>query len=156
MMKLPEKFLLSLFFCSFLLLPFYKGFAKSYSLERVQVHAVVQPDGSIDITESRTYNFRGRFSWADYRLPVSGFGGVENFTLADNFGNYIPENNEEPGSYLVEYSDSEFYVRWFYSAENESRTFHLRYSLTDVISVFSDVAELYFKFVGRQNNQSIG
>ncbi len=154
-MRVNRKIFFGIVLFLFVYLPVETLPAKSYTLQQIQVYAVIQPDGSMAVTESRTYNFRGRFSWADYRLPISGFGEVQQFTLSDKYGNYIPKNNEQAGSYITEYTDSEFYVRWFYEANNETRTFQLNYILTDVITVYSDIAELYFQFVGRRNNQRV-
>ncbi|UCF64880.1 MAG: DUF2207 domain-containing protein, partial [bacterium] len=56
------------------------------------------------------------------------------------------------GTYSIQEDAGEFYVRWFYRAKNESRTFTLNYLATDAITAYQDVAELYFKFVGAAND----
>ncbi|MEE9169576.1 MAG: DUF2207 domain-containing protein, partial [bacterium] len=122
--------------------------SKSYRIERVAILAQVNPDGSMDIRESRTYRFRGQFKWADYRLPIKGFSSVENFTLRDGDMAYRPSDSEERGTYEMQISEEEFYVKWFYRASNENRTFVLSYRVTDVLNVYPDVAEIYYQFIG--------
>jgi uncharacterized membrane protein len=122
--------------------------SKSYRIERVAILAQVNPDGSMDIQESRTYRFRGQFKWADYRLPIKGFLSVENFTLRDEDMAYRPSDSEERGTYQVRQTRDEFYVKWFYRASNENRTFVLSYRVTDVLKVYPDVAEVYYQFIG--------
>ncbi len=46
--------------------------SKSYRIERVVILAQVNLDSSMIIQETRTYRFKGRFKWADYRLPIKG------------------------------------------------------------------------------------
>ncbi len=130
--------------------------AKSYSIDKIEIHARIQPDGSMQIREARTYNFRGNFSWADYRLPLPGIGTIQNFSLGDEHGEYTESTSQQPGTYYREDSNNEFYVRWFYRIKNEKKIFTLNYLATDVIKRYDDIAELYFKFVGSANMIRIG
>jgi hypothetical protein len=45
---------------------------RSFVFARVEIDATVGPDGSPRIVEERTYRFDGSFSWASYRLPLTG------------------------------------------------------------------------------------
>jgi len=130
--------------------------AKSFRIDRIAIQARVLPDGNMYIDESRTYTFRGKFSWADYKLPLQGIGNVLDFSLNDENTNYRKSKSEEPGTYTVQSSEYSFYVRWHYQAENQTKTFTLHYLVTDVISVYQDVAELYYKFVGEENEMPVG
>ena len=42
---------------------------KSYSIEDVTIRSVIHMDGTVDIEESRSYQFNGKFSWVEYVLP---------------------------------------------------------------------------------------
>ncbi len=64
--------------------------------------------------------------------------------------------DEEPGTYQLESSEDEFYVRWYHASEDETRSFRLRYRISNAVTSHSDVAELYFQFVGEINPQFIG
>ena len=57
---------LFLFFANFLLIfPFTKTVeAKSFSIDKVDVTAVVNSDGSMEVKEERSYNFSGSYSFA--------------------------------------------------------------------------------------------
>lgn len=130
-------------------------YAKSYTLDRVFIQAEIMTSGNLKIEETRTYKFRGRFSWADYQLPLNKLGTVQNFELWEGNQPYQESNREIPGYYTTRTADNEFYVRWFYRAKNETRSFTLRYILTDAITVYTDVAEFYYKFVGESNLKKI-
>ncbi len=131
-------------------------FAKSFTIDQININAEVLPDGSMQITESRTYTFNGEFSWADYQLPMDKFGEITLFSLREGSQKYYESNDELPGSYYIESKNNTFYVRWFYRAKDQTRTFILKYLATDVIKGYNDVAQLYYKFVGESNQQKIG
>ncbi|MFQ5652191.1 MAG: DUF2207 domain-containing protein, partial [bacterium] len=122
--------------------------SKSYRIERVAILARVNLDGSMTIQETRTYRFKGRFKWADYRLPIKGFASVADFSLRDEEMIYRPGRSDERGTYQIQKSEDEFYVKWFYRASNEERTFVLSYRVTHLLRIYPDVSELYYQFIG--------
>lgn len=129
--------------------------AKSYSIDQVKIHAELFADGRLKIEEARTYKFRGRFSWADYRLPLDKVGTVEDFVLMEGERLFESAESKEPGTYEIQASDAELYVKWYYKARNETRTFTLSYTIRDVATVYDDIAEFYFKFIGEANRKQI-
>ena len=151
---MPERVIRLLLFLCLAISPTFSTslFSKSFTLDKIDIRARIQPDGHLQIEENRTYTFRGSFSWADYRLPLKGIGEIRSFSLSDEFSAYRQTVDEEPGTYIIQKDKNIFYVKWFYRARNETRTFTLRYLASDVITSYEDVAELYFKFVGTGNN----
>ena len=129
--------------------------AKDYQLNEIQIQARLSAEGTLRIEESRTYVFNGSFSWADYRLPLEKLGHIENFQLFEEEVRFSESQGEEPGSYSTTISADEFYVKWFYQAKNEKRTFKLIYEVTDAVTVYNDVAEFYYKFVGEDNTRQV-
>jgi uncharacterized membrane protein len=131
-------------------------FAKSYSLDRVDVAARLETDGSLLIEETRTYTFSGSYAWADFRLPLDRVGTVSDFSLSEGSRVYSAGFDETPGSYVLEVDSGQMYVKWFYRANDETRSFKLRYRISDAVRVYADTAEFYFQFVGAINPQRIG
>ena len=131
-------------------------FSKSFTIDKIDITAEVLEDGSIQITESRTYTFTGSYFWADYQLPLDNLGEVKLFSLKEGSQNYYQSHDELPGSFYTEIKDNTYYVKWFYKAKNQTRTFVLKYLVTDAITVYDDVAELYYKFIGESNQKDIG
>lgn len=129
--------------------------AKSYSIDRFRIRAELLTNGNLLIREARTYTFKGRFTWADYRLPLEKVGVVRNFELRDEEGQFIASSDESPGTYQMQFDNDEFYVKWFYSARNESRTFVLSYEVTEVATLYDDIAVLYYKFIGEANPKRV-
>ena len=130
--------------------------SKRYSIDNIKIDATIAVDGSLLISEDRSYTFRGSFSWADYRLPLKKLGKVTDFSLSEDNLNYEPMPGKNPGTYQIRQTSDEFYVKWHYQAQNESRTFRLQYRVEDAVNVYQDIAEFYYKFVGKDTEANIG
>ncbi|MGQ0548307.1 MAG: DUF2207 domain-containing protein [Armatimonadota bacterium] len=122
--------------------------AKSYTFSRVEITAEVGPDGAMRITEERTYDLRGAFTWATYTLKLRGSSGVSDITVSDEAGPYRQSRSRTPRTYEVAVGADEMHLRLSFQAADQRKTFLIRYVLRDVVTRYSDVAELYWKFIG--------
>ena len=122
--------------------------AKEYEIPQIQAEFTIASDGTVTVTEHRTYSFDGSFSWADYRLPLRGFTAIENIRVSENGQSYINENSEQPGTFTVSKSDDRVVIQWFFDADDESRTFTLQYELTGALVSGNDWAEFFWTFMG--------
>ena len=129
--------------------------AKDFSMPLVCVVAEINTDGSIDIEEERTYKFDGRFSWADYSVPLQNLGSVKHVVVSEAGINYSLSDSEQPGSYNFTTDDKTLYIKWYYSADNQTRTFKVSYTITDAVTVYADVAEFYYKFADKDRPKQI-
>jgi uncharacterized membrane protein len=134
------------------LLPHSLG-AKSYAIPEIRVEVAVQEDGTIHITEHRTYNFDGSFSWADYRLPLEGYTAIKDIRVRENNAAFINQNSEEPGTFQVQRSDKQIRIQWFYKAKDEQRTFSISYTLEGAIVVGPEWVEFFWKYISADRDQ---
>ncbi len=152
---LKYRFRIHIILTTIILLSFGSIEAKTYSIDEIFIQAEILPDGGLKIEESRTYSFKGKFSWAEYSLPLEDLGMVHDFSISEDGTEYIKSQDERPGTYKLEVSADQLYARWYYEARNESRTFVLRYKIDDAITVYDDAAELYYQFIGADNTSQI-
>lgn len=122
--------------------------AKEYGIPQIRAEYSIASDGTVTITEHRTYNFDGSFSWADYRLPLTGFTAIENIRVSEDGESYINENSEQPGTFTVSKGDNRVVIQWFFDADDESRTYTLRYELTGALVSGNKWAEFFWTFMG--------
>jgi uncharacterized membrane protein len=135
--------------------------AKGYYFPEVSIDVTVRPDGSFEFREARSYEFDGDFTWAFYQVDkvrtaggnmvditdfVIGEGGRP-FTLGDPRS---LDDSKPPDSYWVSYNypGNCVYGKWFYRADDETRTFDISYVVHDVVTVYDDYAQLYWRFIG--------
>jgi uncharacterized membrane protein YgcG len=127
---------------------------KYYDYPRVIVEARVHPDGSMTVVERRTFDFqKGSFSFAyadiDHRLPgdIVGVGVTEGRKVYKQWQPTGPLGPLDPGTLSIEDSFSRMHVEWRFAAEDEERTFTLRYRALCAVNAYSDGAHLYWQFV---------
>ncbi|MBN2543385.1 DUF2207 domain-containing protein [bacterium] len=123
---------------------------KNYVLTRTLIEAQLMPNGEMEVTEWRTYNFIGVFSYAYREMPISGKVKFSGFQVLENGIPYELSNSEKPGSYQLTRKDESMEIKWYYSARNESRTFEFRYKALNAVQGYQDAAVLYYKFISEE------
>ena len=117
--------------------------AKSYYYPEIQTQVFLDPDGNARVVQQRTYEFNGSFSWADIDLKKQG--------ADDIVFNALAEKTETGWQSIrpleVTSSDKSLYIRWGYSAEDETKTFQLEYTVKGAVKRSQDVAEFYWKVI---------
>ncbi len=134
--------------------------AKDYWFPRVVVDVTVNADGSFQYRESRTYEFDDAFTFAFYqveKLRLSGGEPVDitDFVVSENGAPLELRDQAEideprtPGTYWVsyDYEGDSVYGKWFYRADDETKTFDISYTVRDAVTVHDDFAQLYWKFI---------
>ena len=121
--------------------------AKSYHISELHIIAKINHDGSMDVSEHRTFNFNGDFTWVTQVLSLEGCSGISDIMVSEGGRDYILADSGE-GTFSCNRVYDTIEVTWRYKASNEKRTFTLSYKVNDVVLVHEDVAELYWKFIG--------
>lgn len=111
---------------------------KSYFFPEVRIDATVTQDGTIRLVERRTFEFDGSFSFAFFTIDAPP-ERVVGFTVSED---------GEPLQVVEESDPSIFRATWFYSAQDERRTFTISYSVRCAVQVYEDAAHLLWQFVG--------
>ncbi|MGH2406237.1 MAG: DUF2207 family protein [bacterium] len=123
---------------------------KNYTFPLVEIAAQVNPDGSLWITERRTYEFSGAVSWTTYTLERRGWTNVTDVTVADDQRPYRRAQSGEPGTFQVSLTPAKMDVKWHFRSQDERKTFTIRYRVLGVVTRYRDTAELYWRFVGTE------
>ncbi|MGB8957719.1 MAG: DUF2207 domain-containing protein, partial [Candidatus Aminicenantales bacterium] len=119
---------------------------KDYYFPQVRVAVAVERDGSFIVDEFRTFEFQGSFHFAYIVIPLRlDQGGVRRdveiseLSMTDEQGRALKTEISESGGELT--------AKWFYSAEDERRTFHIHYRVSGGITSYPDVTELYWQVI---------
>ncbi|UCF37931.1 MAG: DUF2207 domain-containing protein [Acidobacteriota bacterium] len=129
--------------------------AKSYTIEDLRIEAVVEADGSLRLTESVRYQFKGSYSYAYREIPLKSGEQLDAIQVSEGSNRYLLSSDEEPGTYEIDASDNRVKVTWHFKARSETRTFNFGYTLRGVVKRYADVVELYYQFVGDAWEKSI-
>lgn len=132
--------------------------AREYAISDVSIDATVEPDGTLLVTETRTFDFDGSFNGVYWDIPTgynsSNGKDVEVSVLSAGVGepgSLTPLTQDFSGSngtYEVERRGSSGLRVTLYSAQSdESVSFTISYEATGIVTRWEDTGELYWKFV---------
>ena len=113
--------------------------SKSYDFPRVRIDATVTPDGSLLLVERRTFEFRGRFSNAEFAIDWPR-DLIEGLTVSEA---------GEPVPARVVGDETSTTATWHYTARSERRTWTISYEAECAVRTYRDAAHLLWRFVGR-------
>ncbi|MCL2889088.1 MAG: DUF2207 domain-containing protein, partial [Eggerthellaceae bacterium] len=139
------------------------AYAKSYSMPKVDIVANVGTDGSLNVLEHRTFDFDGSFTavwWTFSGFPANASLKINGVSLTTASGQTTKLSEEAfvvswreaggPGkdAYSVDKVRDTVYV--FFRVSNQKLVVSLDYTVVNGAQVYSDVAEVYWKFVADQ------
>lgn len=134
--------------------------ADGFSMPKVSIHATVEPDGGLSVTEARRFEFDDSVNGVYWIIPagtnqqgtstslsIQGVS-VDDGVGAREFASKDSATNGDDGVYEVaEDSDATTLKVYTPHSDGDEATVTVRYALTGAVMAWSDTAELYWKFV---------
>lgn len=111
---------------------------KDYHFPEVLIDAMVRPDGTLELDERRTFDFRGDFSFATFTVDWP-FEQIEGFEVSED---------GRPLSVAPTSTADGLSATWTFAAHDERRTFRIRYRARCAVDAYQDAAHLLWQFVG--------
>lgn len=130
----------------------YAGTAYPMSID---MKAKVQSNGSMNVVESIVYNMQGQLNGTYRDILLTGEYGaskiVVNSVRVDGkyylYNSYTLSNGAD-GEYNINNISGGKQIKVFMPSSDETRIVELDYTLYDVVTVYNDIAELYWNFIG--------
>lgn len=153
------------FFIAFLLLINAKSYA-SQQWNSLDYNVTVNPDGSMDVIETWDIKVSETNTlFKDFDYDYSKYSGITNVMVSEiNNGVEIPlyqifeeQYHVDPGCYyaLLINNYKTFEIAWHAGAESlQTKTYKIYYTINDAVSIYNDCTELYWQFLGTDNNIS--
>jgi uncharacterized membrane protein len=117
--------------------------AKSYYHPVIEQIYRLNPDGSANVEEIRTFRFDGSFSWAFLFRETRGEYGTYRVEYE---GVWDADTNEKLRSEVSSSGRGEM-IKWHYSAENTTKRFLIRYRIEGAVQRYRDAAQFYWKAI---------
>lgn len=130
------------------------AFARSYTVDAVDIEASVDVTGGVWVTECRTYTFDGAFNGITWELPSGTFEGRE--IVPQVYEVSVEAKGETTQLYFTDKvvaseglrrEDGTYAFTVKHAVEDETATFRVSYLLANLVSRWSDVGELYWQYV---------
>lgn len=123
---------------------------RSFEITNVEIYARIDSNGNMHVTEFDTYRFEGAFNGILVNLNSSGSDGIENFQAYEVVG-----KRDQPLEVEASVSGTIHDYRVYAPSEDETKVFKITYSIRNVIQVYADIAQLYWKFFDETNSSSM-
>lgn len=137
--------------------------AKYYECPSVSIDATAQPDGTLTVSETRTFSFSGDFTavwWTFENFPSSESelmvdsvffsdtqsGATEELSPVTFQLSWREEGGPGISAYSVDEPRNTVYV--FFNASDVTVDITINYHITNFVQVYNDVAELYWQYIG--------
>ena len=134
------------------------SFAASFRIEKLDVEANLQKDGSMLVSEAVTYDI-DEINGVYFDIDAKGYGGITSLQVFEDEGHYednvISYREVDPVNYEVTENDGVYRIKLYSRNNNNTRTFKFVYTLPEAIKVYDDVAQLNRKMVGQDWQQGI-
>lgn len=133
------------------------AYASAYQTSQVDMRAHVAPDGSLQVSEERTFEFTDDVNGVYWEIPLGQNQQGENVTLSingvsvdgDEFQEADYASSGDYGVYTVDTSGSSVTLKIFMpSSDGSSADVEISYTMSGAVMLWQDTAELYWKFVG--------
>lgn len=136
------------------------SFAKSYSIDSVEINATLDDAGNLNVFEQRQYDFHGSYNGVYWLLPtgVNKSNGLDtNVTVTDagilssgepqSFLNTATQDFGVDSTYAVYDEGSNKKVKLYSAHKDSTETFYIKYTINNLATRWSDTSELYWKFI---------
>ncbi|MFC4404095.1 DUF2207 domain-containing protein [Gracilibacillus xinjiangensis] len=115
--------------------------AVDFSIEDTEIHAYLQENGDVQVTEEHTYQFDGEFNGITRTLIPKEQTQIMNFHASENNKNLVVE--QEENLYKV-----------YRSGSDEEVKVDLSYTIINGVEVYTDLAQFYWPFVDNRNEST--
>lgn len=127
------------------------------------VEAQILENGDLSISEDISFEFNKKYNGVYRDIYLNKTSGVSDIKVQE-----IKDGRPEPymavekakngskGVYTTEESKEKIHLKIYSPSENETKTFRISYTVKNVAIKYSDIAELYYSFIGKQNETAIG
>ena len=130
------------------------SFAANYRIEKLDIEANLQKDGSMAVSEAVTYDI-DEINGVYFDIDAKGFGELEDLQVFEDEPNTSSFKEVDTSNYEVSVSDELYRIKLYSKNQNNIRTFKFVYKLSEAITVYDDVAQFNRKMVGQEWQQGI-
>ena len=130
------------------------SFAANYRIEKLDIEANLQKDGSMVVSEAVTYDI-DEINGVYFDIDAKGFGELEDLQVFEDDPNTSSFKEVDISNYEVSVSDELYRIKLYSKNQNNIRTFKFVYKLPEAITVYDDVVQFNRKMVGQEWQQGI-
>lgn len=126
------------------------------------VESNILENGDLSIVEDITFKFSGKYNGVFREIVLEGTSGIEGIHVVENSEDKALEYKRvedakkgDSNVFLANEKDNSVTLQIFSPSKNEEKTFRISYIIKNVAKKYNDIGELYYKFLGAENDTPI-
>ena len=132
------------------------AFAKSYEYQSIDVDIAIHEDTTFTVQETQTFSFDGGFTKGWREIPIKDFDGIRDVRIfSEDRGDFLEYDAhlsqeyspEQKGKYTYKKQNGVYQIWWFFDAQDEVRTWTIRYTVVGGITFLENKDELYWNIL---------
>lgn len=132
-----------------------KAVERSLLIKQYKVNAEILSSGDMKVEELINFSFMGSYNGITKQLILPEGSEIENLTVSEGEATYkkvISASKGDSNVFTVENQQSNSLMLWIYKTSvNTQRNFSISYVIKSACRKYNDTAELYWKFIGVEN-----
>lgn len=134
----------------------------SIRISRWLVESKLLENGDLSIVEDITFNISGKYNGVFREIVLENTSGIEEIKVVENSEDKILEYKRvekakkgDNNVFLTNEENDRMILQIFSPSKDEEKTFRVIYTIKNVAKKYKDTGELYYKFLGRENDTPI-
>lgn len=135
---------------------------QSLRITKWLVESTILENGDLKIEEDIVFNFKGKYNGIFRDVVLEGSSGIDQIRIAEVSQNRILEYEEvkqakkgDKNVFLIDEKNDNVKLQVFSPSQNEEKTFRIMYTIKNVAKKYKDIGEVYYKFLGKENDTPI-
>ena len=125
------------------------GISKSYFIDNLSINSIIKANGEVHIEETRAFVFNGSYSFAYLELDKKFFNEIYDIKVLDGDLHFQNSDSKAKNTFVVINKKNTLSIKWYFVAEDTTRTFTVSYKLKGALRVGEDDSQFYWTYLDK-------
>ena len=123
-------------------------FARSNTIDNLKIASIISRDGTVSISETRTFNFKGRYNFTYLKINKKLFKEIYDIRVSEGSTKYLNSSNSEPNTFQIQNRKKSIRIKWFHYAEDTEKVFTVSYKLKGALRIGHNDTQFHWTYLG--------
>lgn len=123
--------------------------SKSYFIDNLSINSKITSIGEVHIEETRVFVFNGSYRFAYLDLDKNSFGEIFDIKVLDGDLHFQNSDSKAKNTFVIIDKKNTVRIKWFFIAEDTSRTFKVSYKLKGATRVGENDSQFYWTYLDK-------
>ena len=123
-------------------------FARSNTIDNLKISSIISRDGTVYISETRTFNFKGRYNFTYLKINKKLFKKIYDIRVSEGTTKYLNSSNSEPNTFQIQNRKKSIRIKWFHYAEDTEKVFTVSYKLKGALRIGHNDTQFHWTYLG--------